>query len=680
MKLNLITITLTFLLIGNYIAQDNKEKYALLVGVTDYPKATGWKNLATLSDIDMLEKALLARGFRQENILRLTDKTTKKDIQDAFFSHLIGKVAKGDVVFFHFSGHGYQIPDDNGDELDGWDEALVPSNATTDNGLIRPDNFYVDYIRDDEFGKWLDELRAKLGKEGNVMVSIDACHSGTATRGTAPYRGAIRGERKDAKFQKVQGNFELNSDFGLVSDNPNYAPMACFFASSQDQLNKEYHTADNKSGSLSFALSTALMETPSNVSYRALFDQVRTTMSKIVPGQMPHLEGDDAQEIFGGKLLKIEPYWSVTKVEGKSEVLINAGSLMYLKRGTKVAFYAPDTQNFREAQPIASGEVTDVKTIESTIRITGGEQDASKLMNAWIYITDQNFGGQSLTVRVEGQNKALVSQFENFIKDYPFIQLTKNEVCDVLLEVGIKDKKKNNHITVTTREDVEVYQQDLANLQTVHADSMLKVIRRISDYSQSMFLRTLQVDNYEFDVDIRIVPLQLKEGVQKVNRPSDLEPIPGMSSLTLKEAVYELPENTFYKLEIINNSSAPLYYSIIEIDPIHKVNVLFPQQRRSAQEYKLNPRSIDSPVTGIFKTDSTYGSTVYKLVVTRTPLDLRGVFQTRGVNSRGSGSPFETLLQSTFKEDVSTRSSSAVSMEVEDVGVYTFVYELVKKK
>lgn len=677
MKINTLYFVSLFIILNSIVW--SQEKYALLIGVKDYPTSTLWKNLSTQSDVDILKIALLKRGFKEENILTLTDKTNKSDIIGAFNSHLIQKVTEGDVVFFHFSGHGYQIPDDNGDETDGYDEALVPSDAIFDRGMIKSDEFYENYIRDDELGNILDDLREKLGTSGNVMVSIDACHSGTATRGMAPYRGEVRGPRTDREFVNVQATAKLKSDFGITSQKEGLATMACFFGSSEDQLNKEYHSEEIKCGSLSYSISKALAETSPNVSYKALFDQVRTTMSKIVPGQLPHLEGDANQEIFGGKLLKIDPYWSVINVVGKNEVTINAGMLMYLKRGTKVGFYAPDTQNFREATPLASGEIIDVKTIESTVKITEGETDAKKLESAWIYIIDQNFGGQALTVRVLGQNKALKTQFENYIKDYPFITLTNDEVSDVLLEVGVLENKKNNLITVTTREDVEIYQQSLVDTKNLSADSMLLVLRRISDYSQSMFLRTLQVDNYEFDVDVRIIPLKLVDGITQPKRPSDLEIIPDASSITLKEGVYDLPENTFYKLEIINNSSAPLYYSLIEIDPIHEVNVLFPKKGRTAQEYKLNPRSSDSPVV-IFKTNSTYGNTVYKLVVTRKPLDLRAVFQTRGVNSRGSGSPFETLLQSTFKEDVSTRSSQEVSMEVEDVGVYTFVYELVKKE
>ena len=43
----------------------------------------------------------------------------------------------GDRLFFHFSGHGSTIPDDDGDEVSGLDQCLVPLDAA------RP-------IRDDE--------------------------------------------------------------------------------------------------------------------------------------------------------------------------------------------------------------------------------------------------------------------------------------------------------------------------------------------------------------------------------------------------------------------------------------------------------------------------------------------------------------------------------------------------
>src|SRR6185436_1140739 len=69
------------------------------------------------------------------------------------------------------------------DETDGYDEALVPYDAgmrfdpVTNNGSH--------HLRDDELGDKLRQLRKKIGNTGSLLVLLDACHSGTATRGQA---------------------------------------------------------------------------------------------------------------------------------------------------------------------------------------------------------------------------------------------------------------------------------------------------------------------------------------------------------------------------------------------------------------------------------------------------------------------------------------------------------------
>ncbi len=51
-------------------------------------------------------------------------------------------VAKEKCLFFNFSGHGTQVEDQDGDEDDGFDEALCPSDfdtagALTDDALCK---------------------------------------------------------------------------------------------------------------------------------------------------------------------------------------------------------------------------------------------------------------------------------------------------------------------------------------------------------------------------------------------------------------------------------------------------------------------------------------------------------------------------------------------------------------
>ena len=69
-------------------------------------------------------------------------------------------MAAGDQVVIYMSGHGTQIPDDNGDEDDGFDEAFLPVDAIPPpSGADRFDMTNV--IRDDRIGELVDALRAK---------------------------------------------------------------------------------------------------------------------------------------------------------------------------------------------------------------------------------------------------------------------------------------------------------------------------------------------------------------------------------------------------------------------------------------------------------------------------------------------------------------------------------------
>lgn len=147
------------------------EKWALMVGVNDYvapniPDLRGCEN-----DVKLMQMVLTQKfGFPEKNIRTILSRdATKKRILEEFDNWLVKQAKPGDVVVFHFSGHGSQAPDDNGDEEDRLDETLCPTNIRTSAAF--------DDIRDDEFGKAIDKLKA-----GSVTIIMDCCHSGTGTR------------------------------------------------------------------------------------------------------------------------------------------------------------------------------------------------------------------------------------------------------------------------------------------------------------------------------------------------------------------------------------------------------------------------------------------------------------------------------------------------------------------
>ena len=80
-------------------------------------------------------------GFPPKNIKVLVDvgageKPTGKAIKQNLKA-IVASCKAGDVLFIHFSGHGTQVADKDGDDADNKDEAIVPTdlNIITDDDL-----------------------------------------------------------------------------------------------------------------------------------------------------------------------------------------------------------------------------------------------------------------------------------------------------------------------------------------------------------------------------------------------------------------------------------------------------------------------------------------------------------------------------------------------------------------
>ena len=58
------------------------------------------------------------------------------------------------VILISFSGHGYYVADIDGDEADGWDETIAPSDVR------REANGFTGTILDDQIGAFVDRLAA----------------------------------------------------------------------------------------------------------------------------------------------------------------------------------------------------------------------------------------------------------------------------------------------------------------------------------------------------------------------------------------------------------------------------------------------------------------------------------------------------------------------------------------
>ncbi|XP_048597642.1 metacaspase-8-like [Brassica napus] len=140
-------------------------KKALLIGI-NYP-GTAVELRGCVNDVRRMQKCLIDRyGFSNKDITVLidTDKTsiqpTGKNIREAL-KKLIAEGEPGDVLVFHYSGHGTRLPTEEGlfDATD-YDECITPCD--------------MNLITDNEFRDMVAEV-----KKGCLLTIIsDSCHSG----------------------------------------------------------------------------------------------------------------------------------------------------------------------------------------------------------------------------------------------------------------------------------------------------------------------------------------------------------------------------------------------------------------------------------------------------------------------------------------------------------------------
>lgn len=143
-------------------------KKALLVGINKYQQP-GTDLRGCVNDVVNMRKLLNeVYKFPLDNIRVLTDyRATKQGILERLH-WLIDGAAVNDELVFHFSGHGSQVRDRSGDELqDRLDEILCPTDLN-----------WNDPLTDDIIGA----IFKSLPPSRYLTMICDSCHSGSMTR------------------------------------------------------------------------------------------------------------------------------------------------------------------------------------------------------------------------------------------------------------------------------------------------------------------------------------------------------------------------------------------------------------------------------------------------------------------------------------------------------------------
>lgn len=647
-------LLLIFIISANIFAS---EKYSLIIAVGDYPNKTGWSSISSVNDVPLIKQSLLHQGFKEENITTvINEQATKKGILTAIYT-VKAKLKKGDILVIHYSGHGQQIFDDNGDEIDDKDESIVPYDA-----YVKYTHFYKgeNHIRDDELAKIIAGIRNKLGKNGQLLFLLDSCHSGSATRG-----GKTRGGEatfapenwKPSKKETPKGS-DLVEDVKLNKNDA--ASFVMLSGASANELNYEYENH----GSLSYCFNKAMSELGSNFTYRQLFSKISANMNVISPKQTPTIEGDVDFKLFKGEYIAQQPYYEVESILRTDVIRLQAGKLQGLFKGTTVNILPAGTTKVTKDKILATGKVVLAKFNQANIQLDKALPSTNK-KEYWIFIDQKTYGDINIKVYIDYEkikSDKVKIEIEKFLKNNNLGNLVvTSEESEIIIS------KENNSFTLNATNDwVEFDKEDSSRGDT---EGIKSLQQKIFNYAQGMYLKKLKLNNRKYELSFRLLPVEYDLATEEYGAIKE-------PAVLMKDNVFSVkPGVDHVYLEVTNHAKIPVYFSIIEINSKGEVATFMPNDncKLNNNERLLPPGKTLVFKDCVFSFGPPYEKLMLKAFASSKPINFQSTVQTRGAST----TPLEQFLTKIYSQ---SRGGDGTSVSGKIDGYSTeMIYEIVKE-
>jgi hypothetical protein len=613
---------------------------AFVIAIGEYASndGKGWKTISSVNDTSLMLPALRKQGFESKNTkLLINSHATIENIRSEFTA-FTKQIGPKDIVVIHISAHGSQIQDISGDEVDGLDESIVTYNAIQPKFSKDFNKEVQQYLLDDELNSIIYAIRKQAGKDGDVLVFMDNCHSGSGTRAVGKVRGG-----SDPLMNTSKPNYSTQKDQSIsmekLVDEKQLAPYVVISASRAEELNSEIVLSDGKgAGSLSYAISQSLESMLSSTSYSSLYASIQANMNEWVPKQHPVIEGNGVNRtLWGGNFVAIPPYIEVSSVKDERMVVIDAGILAGVTKESVIAIYPAGISDTTKAICLAKGKVIFADNFKSTVDL---DKDLSDLRPAiyWAFIKKTHFPIQPINVNFQVVNEEMEKSISQLHIDQYTSVLKANELIkfDGLPSLRIIQKGKDE-LLIDAKSD---YVFDTIRPNKPYADELNKAIQR---YIQYTFLKSYEIKDPKFNVSVRLIPY--------VNNQPDT----ALLSAKQRNGVYEYTVGDKFVVEITNHSPIRIYFNIVDIEPTGKINPIMP--RTSSDPKKLIKKEdlyVEGNKTRVFdsfpiKLSPPIGDEIFKFFVSNKALDMEYIAATRGENSRNMSSDLDRVFKNSFK-------------------------------
>lgn len=632
---------LSFVLIQAGLLAQTKRALIVAIGKYDYA-STGWSGINVDNDVTLIQESLQKQNFLSQNITILKDAKATHDAIRTALDKLTETTAAGDVVVIHFSSHGQQLEDDGDDEMDKLDEAIVPYGAIYSSNPVEFQKYAGGYLRDDEFGEKVTAIRNKLGSRGDLLVLLDACHSGTGTRG--PGSAKVRGSKapmvsKDFNTKKERekdeaGVFKESKRAKLSADAATYIVLS---GAQAQELNWETIDENKKAtGSLSYAFSKALATLEGTTSYRSLFASIENIMREKSPKQKPVMEGDGTdRELFGGNYVKQKPYFTITPGQSnKDAIIINAGMVSGITMGSVVSFYLAGTIDPGGKNSLAKGTVTDIRNFTSTVKLANPDPELGK-KEPWAFITELSYGDKKIKLKVNNAIPGASTKIQSAFKGFQLVELNNNG--DLYLDTF---QTADKWIYKYANSGLPFGEESFSLSDTATLKETLKRFDRFQ------YLQNLKFNEQGLSAKVELVFLDANKQVDYAKTESRRR-LTGL----------ELLEGDEVYIKIKNTGDKRFYINIVDIQPDGKINPILPNKKlKDKDDYPAPIRPEDCLVD---KGDSLllhnltitiwppYGEETMKVFLSGEKLDLEDILadDRNDSQSRGKGGVLNNMAK-----------------------------------
>jgi metacaspase-1 len=642
-----------------------QTKRALIFAIGNYPDESGWSEIASSRDDSLIQKALRDQKFG--DIKAVENKAaTVNGIKNAL-NELVNRSNPGDIVMIHFSSHGEQVEDLNGNKPDGLEESIVSYEAKQAAYGTEPTKEEMlklreGYFLDNTFGTYVDKLRTKLGKKGDILVLMDLCYAGTGTRGMARVRG---GRPPLVSRGFYSRKHEITEDSKQVLRLPDESNMASYVVIGAARANESDNetTDDNKHsvGPLSYAVSKVFATLDSGMTYRSLFARIQSIMNEKLPQQHPVLSGNGVdRKLFAGNFVTQKPYVTIEKINGR-QMTLKAGKYAGLDPGAKISVYPAGTTNPKGNKPLATGTVISSEAYRSDVHLDA-DLGVKQAVLSWVFVTEKVFKTDPLNVAI-ANNIGTVSRGKMTSAFSP------NEVNSIERAVrNLPGAKLSN------RPDINIARGKGTNIDTIVISStgmMFDTIARaakdtnalknkIKAYIQYSFLKNMNVDDPEAELEVKLLPV--------INGKPDTNYI--------HQAKTSFNDGDKMMVWVNNRSRHNLFINILDIQPNGVINAILPNnsQRIAAEDLMVPAGSSFLFKNYVITIGPPYGKEIFKIFACGDKIDLEDIAGNHGEGKRGGLHPFEILVKRSFDARDAAQKVSA------DIGSSYNLYFDIKPK